>query len=167
VSGVDRARLAERQARLVASLVGDGSPPPGFDDGRLETLAAVLAAKRGRAIEHTWPRLARALGRGWPEVLAAHLLEVPGPPPSGALGDGRALARALAARSRLPWEGRLELLAAEVRWRWPADGRRLPRRAGAGLAAGRDPVRLSLALRAPWLGERWWHLPGSGAVSRP
>jgi len=138
----DRAILAGRQAELVAALVGGGAPPVGFDAARVGTLAAALRAKRGRAIERTWPRLARALGPDWPEILARHLREVPASPASGSLGDGRLLARRLAAVDRLPWDGRLELLAVELRWRWPADGRRLSRRFGLGVAAGRRPWRV-------------------------
>ncbi len=155
----DREDLARRQAELVAALVAGRPAPAGFDAGRIRATAAALRSKRGRAIARTWPRLARALGPEWPDVLGRHLRERPGPPPSGGLGDGRALARTLAAQGRLPWEGRLELLGVELRHRWPADGRRLPRRAAVRLAVRRRPPRLVLAARLAGLGEWWLRIP--------
>jgi hypothetical protein len=166
VSRLERAILAGRQAELVAALVDGGTPPTGFDAARMDTLAAALRAKRERAIERAWPRLARALGPDWPETLAWHVREVPAPPASGGLGDGRLLARRLAAVGRLPWDGRLELLAVELRWRWPADGRRLSRRFGfAVAAAGRRPWRVCLAVRAG--GREWWWQPIRSTPSPP
>jgi hypothetical protein len=157
VSRLDRAILAGRQAELVAALVDGGTAPPGFDAARVGTLAAALRAKRSRAIERTWPRLAGAMGPDWPETLARHVREVPAPPASGSLGDGRLMARRLAEVGRLPWDGRLELLAVELRWRWPADGRRLSRRFGFAVAAaaGRRPWRVCLGVRAG-VREWWW-----------
>lgn len=155
--------LARRQAELVSALVGEAPPPPGFDAARLRAAAARLQAKRAHAIARAWPRLARALGPSFAPAVERHLRSVPSAPPSGPLGDGRALARALAAEGTLPWEGRLELLAAELRHRWPRDGRRVPRRAGAVAAWRRSPAELALAMRAPGLGERWLRLP----ITRP
>lgn len=154
----DREELARRQAELVAALVDGAAAPAGFDAGRVDTLAGALRAKRARAIARTWPRLARALGPEWPAALERHLRRRPAPPPSGGLGDGRELARALASEGGLPWEGRLELLGVELRNRWTADGRRQPRRTGVVLALSRRPPRLALAVRLPGLGERWLRL---------
>lgn len=153
-----RDELARQQAELVAALVDGGPPPPGVDGDRLRVAAAALLEKRGRAIERTWPRLAMALATAWPEELGRHLHERPGPPPSGALGDGRSLARVLAREGRLPWEGRLELLGVDLRYRWTRDGRRLPRGSGLRLAWSWRPFRLVVAARAPGLGERWLRL---------
>jgi hypothetical protein len=151
-----RGELARRQTELVAALTGGGRVPNGFDPTRVRALAAALQEKRARELARAWPRLARALGDAWASAIASHMCELPAPPLSGPLGDGRALARSLAARGRLPWEGRLELLANEVRWRWGPDGNRSPRRFGAGAATQRHPPRLCLALRAPGLGLVWW-----------
>jgi hypothetical protein len=156
---VSRADLARRQAELVSALVGEEAPPPGFDGQRLRTARAALRAKRGHAIAKAWPGLARALGPAFPAALEQHARRLPSAPPSGPQGDGRALARWLAAEGRLPWEGRLELAAADLRHRWTPDGRRLPRRAGAALAWRRSPVELVAAVRLPGLGERWLRLP--------
>jgi hypothetical protein len=156
---VSRADLARRQAELVSALVGGDAPPPGFDEARLRTASAALRSKRAHAIAKAWPRLARALGSEFAAAVERHLRSWPSGPASGPLGDGRALARALAAEGRLPWEGRLELLAADLRHRWPANGRRLPRRAGAAAAWRGAPAELVLAVRLPVLGEHWVRLP--------
>jgi hypothetical protein len=156
---VSRAELARRQAELVSALAGRRPPPDGFDARRLEIAAAALRDKRVRAIARAWPRLART--PDFAEAVERHVRSVPDPPPSGPLGDGRAVARALAASGGLPWEARLELLGADLRWRWLADGRRLPRRVGVAAAARRSPAELVLAVRLRALGERWLRLPFS------
>jgi hypothetical protein len=156
---VSRADLARRQAELVSALVARESPPPGFDAARLAASAAGLRSKRAHAIAKAWPRLARALGSAFEGAVERHVRRLPSAPSSGPPGDGRALARWLAAEGRLPWEGRLELLAAELRHRWPADGRRLPRRGGAAAAWRRSPAEFVVAVRLPLLGERWLRLP--------
>ena len=156
---MSRADLARRQAELVSALLGDQPPPPGFDAARVRTAAAGLRAKRAHAIAKAWPRLARALGPDLGAEVERHLRRLPSSPASGPLGDGRALARTLAAGGRLPWDGRLELMAAELRYRWPGDGRRLLRRAGAAAAWRRSPAELVVAVRLPGLGERWLRLP--------
>lgn len=153
---MSRAELARRQAELVAALAGRRPPPEGFDERRVRIAAAALRAKRARAIGRVWPRLART--PGFEAALERHVAEHPAPPPSGALADGRAVARALAAEGRLPWEARLELLGVDLRWRWADDGRRLPRRVAVALAARRSPPGAVLAVRLPALGERWLHL---------
>ena len=153
-----RARLARRQAELLSALLGQNSDLPGFDTRQVRTAAASLQGKRVRAIARAWPRLAAALGPDFGCQVGLHVDEHPSPPAGGALSDGQAFARDLAARACLPWEGRLELLAVELRWRWGVDGRRRQRRFGAGFAVGR-PFRLAVAARAPGVGERWLRLP--------
>lgn len=154
---MSRADLARRQAELVSALAGREPSPPGFDRERVRTVASALRGKRARALTRAWPRLAAALGLDLAPVLERHLRELP-LPPSGGLGDGRALARTLAAEGRLPWDGRLELLAAELRYRWMRDGRRLPRRAGVAVAWRRAPAVLVVAVRLPVAWERWLRL---------
>ncbi|TMC03562.1 MAG: hypothetical protein E6J41_26980 [Chloroflexi bacterium] len=155
----DDGDLARRQAELVSALLGGGDAPAGFDEGRVRTAAAALRAKRAHAIAKAWPRLARALGPDLAPAVERHVRLLPSAPASGPLGDGRELARALAAEGRLPWEGRLELLAADLRHRWLVDGRRLPRRAAVAAAWRRAPAALVVAVRLPVLGERWLRLP--------
>ena len=65
----ERALLAAAQESLLAALVGDADPPPGFDPERLRVQAEVLRAKRAHAA-HTAPppqrprRLFRRRSRG-------------------------------------------------------------------------------------------------------
>lgn len=156
---MSRAELARRQAALVSALTGQEPAPPGFDQARLGVAAAALRSKRAHAVARAWPRLARALGPDFGPAFDRYLRMQPRLPASGPLGDGRGLARALAAEGRLPWEGRLELLAADLRHRWLSDGRRLPRGAGLVAAWRRAPAELVVAVRLPGIGERWLHLP--------
>jgi len=154
-----RARLARRQAELLSALVRPAVDLPGFDAEWVRAAAASLQSKRVHAIARTWPRLAAALGPDFAAEVSRYVGEHPSPPADGALSDGRAFVRGLAAGARLPWEGRLELLAVELRWRWGVDGRRRLRRFGAGLAVG-QAFRLAVAVRAPGVGERWLRFPG-------
>jgi hypothetical protein len=60
--------LAERQAQLVAALVSGASLPVGFDSTRARVVADILRAKRRKALQHTAPDLAKALGPHWREL---------------------------------------------------------------------------------------------------
>jgi hypothetical protein len=146
---VTRADLARRQAELVSALVRGEAPPPGFDEERLRAAAAGLRTRRAHAIAKAWPRLARALGPDFPAAVERHVRRSPSAPPSGPRGDGRELARMLQGEGRLPWEGRLELLAAGLRGR----------RWAFAVASRRSPAELVVAARLPGLGERWLRLP--------
>lgn len=153
-----RAELAGRQAALVNALVRGAAEPAGFDARWVRTTAASLRRKRARAIARAWPRLSRALGPDFAAGVSRYLAEHPATPAGGAMADGRRLARCLAAEGRLPWEGRLELLSVELRWRWRAGGQRRPRRFGFALAMDGRSARAALGLLAPLLGEHWLFL---------
>lgn len=51
-----RARLAAEQARLLAALLHDAEPPPGFDQQRLAATAHTLQAKKRRVATQAPPR---------------------------------------------------------------------------------------------------------------
>lgn len=154
----ERARLAAAQAELVAALVAQGPPPPGFDAERLRVAAGALAQKRQRELAQAWPRLVQGLGASWPSSFATFAAAVPLPREGGPLADGRAFAAWLEKKESLPEGGRLEALATDLRYRRCADGL-LPRRGPAVRVAwlGRSK-KLVLALRWPGLGERWLRL---------
>jgi hypothetical protein len=57
-----RARLADRQAALLAALVGGAPAPAGLDADRVAVQAEALVAKRRRVARRAWPELAAALG---------------------------------------------------------------------------------------------------------
>lgn len=124
--------LAARQAALVAALVADGPPPPGFDTARLAATRAALLRKRARDAAKVWPLLAAR--PDWPEVFAAHR---DGHGPVGPLRDGWEVARALRARGELGPGGATELDERESALHY--DGRGDPRRRFPG---GRFAARL-------------------------
>jgi hypothetical protein len=154
-----RAQLAAQQAVLVNALMVHGEPPPDFDAARLRAAAASLARKRARATARAWPGLARALGRRFGGLFAAYAEAAALPRQGGPLADGRAFARWLAARGELPEAGLLQALAVDLRHTGTPDGlapRRWPTCKAAWLHESR---RLIIAVRLPWLGERWLSIP--------
>lgn len=158
-SAETRARLAAQQAALVAALMTQGEPPPGFDEVRLHAAANSLERKRARVAARAWPSLTPALGQRFDELFAVYARAVPAPRENGPLADGRAFASWLAAMGELPEAGRLQALAVDLRYRSHAQGlalRRWPILKTAWLPAS---GRLVVALWLPWLGERWWSLP--------
>jgi hypothetical protein len=155
-----RARLAARQAELVRALMSHGEPPPAGDAARLRATAEALAAKRAKAVARAWPALAAGLGEDFRERFARFAAGVPLPHEGGPLADGRAFARWLARAGELSDAGRLEALAVDLRYRAHAGGL-VPRRGPAlAWARLREPRRLVVAVRLPWLGERWLMLGG-------
>jgi hypothetical protein len=153
-----RTKLGELQAKLVQALTEQGAAPAGFDAARLQAAAAALARKRARSAARAWPALARALGPAFEGRFAAFAARTPLPRAGGPLADGRAFARALAAAGSLPEEGRREALAVDLRYAACASGLR-PRRGPAVVAAFlRASRRLVVAVRLPWLGERWFEV---------
>lgn len=143
--------LAERQAELVATLVGGGPLPDGFDPAALDATRHALLHKRAGEVAWRWPELVRSYGRDWTHAFASWAA---GRPPQGGWRDGWDFARDTLANSphradpdgeriaqRQPAAGpptaaAVELAIAEVRWRYNGRGapttRRLPsvRRAG-------------------------------------
>ena len=154
-----RSSLGAAQAELIRALAARSASPGGFDAARFQVAAQALASKRSRAAARAWPRLAGALGEEWRERFRAFARTCPLPREGGPLADGYAFARFLQRAGKLPDEGRLEALAFELRYRRFAAGQFRPRRGVAARACllGR-PRRLVLALRLPFLGERWLNL---------
>jgi hypothetical protein len=154
-----RERLADMQAELVQTLVGQGRAPADFDAARLKAAAYALASKRARAVMQAWPALTHALGESFSERFAAYGLVSPLPLHGGPLADGRAFARYLAGSGELPDAGRMEALLVVLRFRFTAMGL-LPRR---GLALRFTHLKLSgrlvIGFRMPWLGGRYFSIP--------
>jgi hypothetical protein len=158
MGSADRAKLAAQQAQLVQALAGKSEPPQGFDAERLQTTATALAQKRQRAVARAWPALTGALGEGFAEQFAEFAARTPLPRQGGPLADGRAFARFLAQRGDLPEAGRLEALAVDVHYVQRPFGL-VPRRGPTvRLTMLKQPRRLVMALRLPWLGEHWFTL---------
>src|SRR5207248_6381143 len=118
-----------------------------------------LQTKRMRAVARAWPSLARSLGKRYPQQFAAFASQTPLPQGGSFLDDGWAFARWLDQAGELAEPGRLELLAIDLRHAVQG-GCLVPRRGFAvAMAVLSHPRRLVLALRLPWVGERWWTLP--------
>lgn len=107
-----RENLAAAQAALVAALVADAPPPPGFDTARLTAAARALRRKRAGEVARVWPCLAAGHGSRWASVFTEWAR---GRPARGAWLDGWDFARAH--RSSLGPAATLELLRCEAAWR--------------------------------------------------
>ncbi|WJK36556.1 hypothetical protein O7610_09535 [Solwaraspora sp. WMMA2065] len=118
-----RAELAAAQRALVASLVDDTDPPPGFDPYRLSVARTALLRKRAGEVARHWPLLAASLGDAWPAVFVRWAT---GRRSAGGLRDGWDFVRALAASDRLPGLAVAELAGREAGWCY--DGSSAPRR---------------------------------------
>jgi hypothetical protein len=154
-----RGQLAEQQAALVRSLVGDGATLPGFDIERLQATSAALLSKRRQEVAHTWPALTAALAERFPPLFVEYAGLTPMPKTGGPRADGRAFARFLAKKRVLPDEGRLETLRVDLHFQTTASGLRRRRGPTLQIAWLRDARRVVAALRLPLLGERWLRLP--------
>jgi hypothetical protein len=148
-----RTRLEAQQAELVRALTGQGPAPARFDRQRVEAAALSLLRKRLRGVAEVWPGLSAALGERFAEHFLAYARSTPLPRSGSALADGRAFARHLEKSGELPEEGREEAFAVDLRYVATADGM-VPRR-GIVVKMGRFRQRFVVALRGPWIGERW------------
>jgi len=155
---VARSSLAAAQAELIRALAGGSAAPDRFDAARFQVAARALVSKRSRAAARAWPGLSGTFGEQWRQQFRAFTQTCPLAREGGPLADGYAFARFLQRAGKLPDEGRLEALAFDLRYRQCA-GRFRPRRGVAARACllGR-PRRLVLAIRLPFLGERWLNL---------
>ncbi|WP_412539160.1 hypothetical protein R8Z50_25355 [Longispora sp. K20-0274] len=107
----DGSGLAERQARLVAALVGGAEPPPGFDPALLAATTAGLLGKRAGDVARAWPELAASLGPDWGRWFAGWAA---GRPPGGSHADGLAAARHRRAAGDLTGAAAVELAVREA-----------------------------------------------------
>jgi hypothetical protein len=150
--------LAAQQAALVAALLAGDEVPAGFDAERLRVAGRALERKRLRAVARAWPVLASALGARFAELFFSYAQVNPLPRQGGPLADGRFFVRWLLAREELPEAARLQALSIDLRYRTTANGL-IPRRGPALCATWlRQPRRLVVAVRLPWLGEHWLHI---------
>jgi hypothetical protein len=131
-----RARLAGRQADLVAALVAGGADPDDFDAARLAATRAALVDKRRAALARDWPDLAEV-----PDFARRFAAYAAARPPAGTRSDGLGFARSIFAE--LPDDARVELLVAQVTSGGPA--LRVSRRRGG---------RTFVAVRVPLFGPR-------------
>jgi hypothetical protein len=151
-----RTSLALRQAALLNALVSGSEPPPGFDAQRVVAAAESLARKRARSAARAWPGLAYALGEKFDERFACYAAASALPLKGGPFADGHGFARWLSSRGWLPEGGRLEVMAVDLRYRRVPAG--LVRRRWPTLRVGwsRPSRRVTIAIRLPAIGERWF-----------
>jgi hypothetical protein len=94
-----RSRLAEAQTRLLAALVGDAEPPPGFDPERVRVQAGALVGKRREVVAKVAPALVDDLvdrvGRQRFVELFAEYTRAHPRPAEGARADAAAFAEYL------------------------------------------------------------------------
>lgn len=113
-----RARLAARQAGLLAALVAGGPVPPGFDPAQVRAQATGLAAKRRDTAAKVAPALPRLLGTRYGPLFLAYARSHP------QTGGYRADARAFAAWALAEGEGLdADARTALARWLDPAPER--------------------------------------------
>lgn len=102
-----RARLAARQADLLAALVADAPVPPGFDDARVAAEARALRAKRRRVLGRVVTEVLGDAGRAAPDDLDDRLdrwiVEHPRRTGTGFHDDARAFVASLPAPPRRWW----------------------------------------------------------------
>ncbi len=154
-----RQRLAFQQAEVVCALVAQGPIPPGFHAERFRAFARSLVNKRRQALARAWPNIARILAKGYAERFTVYAESHALPEGGSTLADGREFLRWLEAQGQHGDAARVEAMAFDFRWRPTPLG--LQRRGGFGLrfAKLRETPTLVIAVRLPWLGERWWRVP--------
>jgi hypothetical protein len=142
--------LAERQAALVAALVGGAVPPPGFDPVRVQATAEALLRKRAGEVGERWPWLRLHFGPQWNAAFADWAR---GRPPQGSLRDGFDFAR----EARLTGLAAVELATMEARFRYDGVNPPRPRRLPAGRRfPGGLVVQLAGRVRVLHLPRRSW-----------
>ena len=154
-----RNRLANSQAELVRALVARGPMPAGFDVSRIRAAARSLVSKRRQALTHAWPRLVRGLGDAFVERFSAYATANPLPRSASTLADGCAFLAWLDREQPLNDDLRIEAISFDVRFVDAPTGLRRRRGFVVKWAKLRDSGTRILAVRLPWLGERWWRFP--------
>lgn len=153
-----RRRLEESQAALVRALVSQGPVPAGFDESRVRAAARSLVSKRRQALTRGWPHLVRAAGDVFVERFTAYATAHPLPLSASTLGDGRAFLAWLARQQPLSDELIVEALSFDMRFVETRTGLRRRRFALRTTMLPISGTRI-LAMRLPWIGERWWRWP--------
>lgn len=154
-----RKRLAATQAELVRALVARGPIPTAFDESRIRATARSLVNKRRQALARAWPKLVRGVGDTFVERFAVFASEHPLPASANTFADGRAFLGWLDRQQPLNDVLRVEAMSFDVRFVETPAG--LRRRTGfiVKMAKLRESGTRVLAVRLPWLGERWWRFP--------
>lgn len=146
------------QRELLRALMEREPVPPGYCEAKVRTAATALHRKRCRTVARNWPRLAAALGDQFGPLFAAFAATNLPPQDYSALADGWAFAQFLKRKALLPNDGVLAMLRVELGYAANRNGWRCRRWPSLRLGLLRNPLRLILAVRLPWLGESWLRL---------
>jgi len=154
-----RQKLAATQAELVRALVARGPIPAGFDENRLRITARSLISKRRQALAQIWPTIVRGIGTPFVERFTTYAAEHPLPLSANTLADGRAFLAWLDGQQPLNDVLCIEAMSYDLRFVETPLG--LRRRTGFAVKTAklREAGQRVLAVRLPWLGERWWRFP--------
>ncbi len=154
-----RQRLTARQAELVRALVARGPVPTRFDARRIAVAARTLVSKRRQTVARVWPSIVKVLGDAYVERFTAyaeaHPLSMSGSPRA----DGRAFIGWLESHGMSKDELRVEALAFDFRYVETPSGLRLRRGLLVKMVKLQESRSRVIAVRVPWLGERWWGMP--------
>jgi hypothetical protein len=152
-----RRRLAGMQATLVATLVRQEPPPPGFDPDLVDAAREALLRKRAREAALAWPSLRDDLGEDFGPAFLRHTSRTPPPEWGGPRADGWLFGRRLE-RASISERTRAELAIAGTEWRLKR-GRVFPRRIALAARVLHGPRQLLVVVRAPRFGSRPYYLP--------
>jgi hypothetical protein len=144
---------------MVRSLVAQGPVPADFDETRLRTMARTLVNKRRTSLARIWPSLVKAVGDSYTESFTKYAQSHSMPVCATPRGDGRAYLSWLATQHPLSDTLFLEAMAFDLRFLSTPQGLRPRSRFRVRMARLPQSRKLVIALRLPWLGERWWGVP--------
>jgi hypothetical protein len=113
----ERAELAKRQGELVEALTGGGEVPREFDGGRVSLTARTLVRKRMRAVEKSWPGVARELRERYETLFEEYARACTFPGDAGR--DGAEFVGFVAIRGMLGDAARIEWAVWRARRGWP------------------------------------------------
>ena len=154
-----RRRLADQQAELVRALVAKGPIPAGFDAKRIQACARSLVNKRRQALARAWPKLVKLLGERYVAHFTAYAGAHPLPGTGSPLADGRAFLDWLDQQGELTDALQVEAMAFDMHYiETPIGVRSRHGFAFKTTKLRQDRARI-IAVRIPWLGERWWRIP--------
>ena len=153
-----RDTIRDRQADLLRTLVHQRPAPKGFDEAMFRESASSLANKRRHAVKATCPKLAAQLGERFHSLFSEFAKSNGIPAFGGPVADGRAFARYVATIEPLSVEAKLEALAIDLKFEAYAQGL-FPRQGFfIGIVKLDPPKHYAIAVRIPWIGERWWFI---------
>src|SRR5204863_6679205 len=125
----------------------------------LRVAARSLVNKRRQQTARSWPNLAKIFGAKYPELFTQYAQSHSLPVCASPSGDGREFLRWMEQQEPLSDDARLEAMAFDLRWASTPLGLRRHGGFALKLVKLRETRGFVLAIRLPWLGQRWWRYP--------